>query len=181
MLHEGENGLFNVNLFSRSFFSVGGGAGSGVGFQGKSGGGGGHKGRWDPTDDGSEAQAVDGIADKGDPNYDSEADDHDNNYVLVCMPALCCFLLGTRGRFVVYAHSYRCYSCFFSSVEDRQQKTVVSLFVFIGVRGVSREPFGAPLTGEGGALEAPPEEVKKTRQFAVGLHLPVKNGQKSTW
>lgn len=51
--------------------------------QGKSGGGGGHKGRWDPTDDGSEAQAVDGIADKGDPNYDSEDDDHDNNYVLV--------------------------------------------------------------------------------------------------
>lgn len=52
--------------------------------QGKGGGGGGgHKGRWDPTDDGSEAQAVDGIADKGDPNYDSEADDHDNNYVLV--------------------------------------------------------------------------------------------------
>lgn len=26
---------------------------------------------------------MDGIADKGDPNYDSEADDHDNNYVLV--------------------------------------------------------------------------------------------------
>lgn len=51
--------------------------------QGKSNGGGGHKGRWDPTDDGSEAQAVDGIADEGDPNYDPNADDHDNNYVLV--------------------------------------------------------------------------------------------------
>lgn len=51
--------------------------------QGKSNGGGGHKGRWDPTDDGSEAQAVDGIADEGDPNYDPSADDHDNNYVLV--------------------------------------------------------------------------------------------------
>lgn len=75
-------------------FSFSGGVG--VGVQGKSGGGGGHKGRWDPTDDGSEAQAVDGIADKGDPNYDSEADDHDNNYVLVCMPALCCFLRGTE-------------------------------------------------------------------------------------
>ena len=51
--------------------------------KGKNGGGGGQKGRWDPTDDGSEAKAVDGIADKGDPNYDSEADEHDNNYVLV--------------------------------------------------------------------------------------------------
>lgn len=52
--------------------------------QGKNGGGGGgQKGRWDPTEDGSEAQAEDGIADKGDPNYDSEADEHDNNYVLV--------------------------------------------------------------------------------------------------
>eukprot|EP00904_Undaria_pinnatifida_P000488 jgi/Undpi1/1043/HiC_scaffold_10.g04506.m1 len=53
------------------------------GAKGKNGGGGGQKGRWDPTDDGSEAKAVDGIADKGDPNYDSEADEHDNNYVLV--------------------------------------------------------------------------------------------------
>ena len=51
--------------------------------QSKGGGGGGHKGRWDPTDDGSEAQAVDGIADEGDPNYDPDADDHDSNYVLV--------------------------------------------------------------------------------------------------
>ena len=51
--------------------------------KGKNGGGGGQKGRWDPTDNGSEAKAVDGIADKGDPNYDSEADEHDNNYVLV--------------------------------------------------------------------------------------------------
>ncbi|CAM9421474.1 unnamed protein product [Ectocarpus sp. 6 AP-2014] len=54
------------------------------GVKGKNGGGGGgQKGRWDPTEDGSEAQARDGIADKGDPNYDSEADEHDNNYVLV--------------------------------------------------------------------------------------------------
>lgn len=26
---------------------------------------------------------MDGIADEGDPNYDPNADDHDNNYVLV--------------------------------------------------------------------------------------------------
>lgn len=44
---------------------------------------------WDPTDDGSEARAADGIADKGDPNYDSEADDHDNNYVLVRNCGMC--------------------------------------------------------------------------------------------
>lgn len=52
--------------------------------QGKNGGGGGgQKGRWDPTEDGSEARAVDGKGDRGDPNYDSEGDEHDNNYVLV--------------------------------------------------------------------------------------------------
>ncbi|CAM9831660.1 unnamed protein product, partial [Hapterophycus canaliculatus] len=53
------------------------------GVKGKNGGGGGQKGRWDPTQDGSEARAVDGKGDRGDPNYDSEADEHDNNYVLV--------------------------------------------------------------------------------------------------
>ncbi|CAM9204107.1 unnamed protein product, partial [Sphacelaria rigidula] len=68
----GEEGTSKRNITRKGGVKGGGG-----------GGGGGHKGRWDPTDDGSEAQAVDGIADKGDPNYDSEADDHDNNYVLV--------------------------------------------------------------------------------------------------